>query len=447
MGCCSPDGIPRRWALVGGRLLDPASRLDVPGSVLIEGDTIVDCGPGLFSHGRPDGLFCLELNGAVVVPGVVDLRVTPAGKLSEVSHLAARGGITSFACIPDDVLPCDTTQSVAWLSLVQLGGARAIPIGAITRGRAGRNLCELGLLAQAGAVAFTDGDLALADTRLMTQTLRYASGFGLPIIQHPEEPALAIGGSATASPLANSLGLPGIPAQAEVIMIERDLRLLEITGGRYHAGHISTKASVEAVRQGKRRGLQVTCDTAPAYFTLTEQAVANYHTDFKLSPPLRTREDNLAIIQGLADGTIDAVASDHIHYQLDVKRVPFAQAGCGMRSINLLLQLVLELHRQRQLDLMTALRVLTCGPADALGCPGGRLKRGGVADLVVLDRKCLDSQPLGEAVGWWLAEPSECSQRLWAQPGRILSQLGKSWVLHTVVAGRLVFSAGRSEIG
>jgi len=243
----------------------------------------------------------------------------------------------------------------------------------------------MGLLAEAGAVAFTDGHRAVASAQVMLRALSYSTAFDLLVVQHPEEPTLAGGGMMNRGEVATRLGLAGIPPVAEVILVERDLRLVEQTGARYHVAHVSTRAAIEAIRQAKRRGLNVTCDTAPHYFTLTEVDVGSYRTYAKVSPPLRSDHDRRAVIEGLADGTIDAIASDHAPHDQDSKRVPFAQASFGIVGVETLLPLTLALVHKGQLSLMAALRALTCRPAELLKRPLGRLRRGGAADLLVFD--------------------------------------------------------------
>jgi dihydroorotase len=309
------------------------------------------------------------------------------GTLASTGQAATAGGITSMICLPN-TQPCIDDMSVVEFVARRarlLGLTKVYVYGAITKGLEGRSLAELGMLAEAGAVAFTDGVKAVADARVMRQALAYAGTFGLLIVQHPEEPALAEGGHMNAGEMATRLGLVGIPREAEVIMIERDLRLVEATGGRLHFGHLSTAPAVDAVRRAKARGLAVTCDTAPPYFALNETAVGDYRTFAKLSPPLRSEADRLAVIDGLVDGTIDAIASDHAPQDEDAKRLPFGQAAFGGVGLETLLAVSLELFHNDRLSLLEVLRRLTCAPADLFGLPAGRLVRGAAADLCLFD--------------------------------------------------------------
>ncbi|QQP92216.1 amidohydrolase family protein [Skermanella sp. TT6] len=359
-----------RMAYRNARLLDPATGLDAMGTLLTEGGTIADFGPGLFADGVPDGIGVTDLGGQCLAPGLIDMRVTAGGREEATPEAAAAGGVTAMVCLPPGA---DETAS---------------PVRVYRYGRASdgaRGLAEMALAARSGALAFTDGEAAIADAAVMLRVLRYAGALGRPVVQHPEEPSLADGGQMNAGEVATRMGLPGIPAQAEVILIERDLRLVELTGTRYHAAHVSTGAAVEVIRDAKRRGLPVTCDTAPAYFALTETDVIGYRTAAKLSPPLRGEMDRRAIVEGLADGTIDAVVSDHRPQPADRKDVPFADAACGIVGLETLLPLVLELVHNGKLPLSRALAALTCNPADLLGLPLGRLAQGRAADLTVFD--------------------------------------------------------------
>jgi dihydroorotase len=249
----------------------------------------------------------------------------------------------------------------------------------------GRELTEIGLLAANGAVAFTDGVKAVADALVMRRLLSYARSFDQVVIQHPEEPSLAAAGEVTEGEIATRLGLPAITPAAEIIMVERDLRLVAITGARYHAAHVSTAAAIDAIRKAKAAGLPVTCDTAPPYFALNETAIGDYRTFAKLSPPLRAESDRRAVVEGLRDGTIDAIASDHAPWDQDSKRLPFSSAACGIVGLETLLPLSLELYHNRHMSLLDVLWRLTAAPAGLLRLDAGRLRVGGPADLVVFD--------------------------------------------------------------
>src|SRR5437660_466124 len=243
----------------------------------------------------------------------------------------------------------------------------------------------MGLLAANGAVGFTDGVKAIADALVMRRVLTYARSFDQLVLQHPEEPSLGGAGEVTEGEIATRLGLPAITPMAEVIMIERDLRLVMITGARYHVAHVSTQAGIEAIRHAKAMGLPITCDTAPPYFALNDTAIGDYRTFAKLSPPLRSEADRRAVVEGLRDGTIDAIASDHAPWDQDSKRLPFSSAAYGIVGLETLLPLSLELYHNRHMSLIEVLRLLTSGPAGILGLDAGRLRVGAPADLIVFD--------------------------------------------------------------
>ncbi|MGB8274833.1 MAG: dihydroorotase [Alphaproteobacteria bacterium] len=383
-----------RVAYVNARLLDPASGLDVKGALLADGDIIADLGPDLFTGGVPDGIEVVDCMGHCLAPGLVDMRVQlrePGQEhkesLATASVAAAAGGVTTMVCLPNTNPVLDEVSLIEFILRrgSGLGIVNIYPYGALTKGFNGKDLTEIGLLAAAGAVGFTDATHTVADAVVMRRALSYGSAFDVPIIQHAEEPELAADGAMNEGELATRLGLTGIPAAAEVIMIDRDLRLVELTGGRYHAAHVSTAASVEAIRRAKDRGLAVTCDTAPHYFALNELAVGDYRTFAKVSPPLRSEEDRQAIADGLADGAIDAVASDHSPHDQDSKRLPFAQAEFGIIGLETLLPLSLELYHNGHMPLADVIGALTFRPADILRLPAGRLKRGAKADLVLID--------------------------------------------------------------
>ena len=394
-GRVAPNRTARgRVAYTGARLVDPASGLDAPGGVLSEGTTIVDVGAGLFAAGTPADATVVDCRGLVLAPGLVDMRVTlcePGEEhkedIASACRAAVAGGVTAMVGLPNSDPVIDGVALVEFIARRARDAklAKVFSYAAVTRGGAGRELTEMGLLREAGALAFTDGDRAVADAKVMARALRYASAFDALIMQHPEEPSLAAGGVMHAGEMSTRLGLPGIVREAEVLQLDRDLTLVEMTGARYHAAHVSTAAGVARLRAAKARGLPVTCDTAPPYFALNEIAVGDYRTFAKLSPPLRSEDDRQAVLQGLVDGTIDAIASDHRPQDQESKRLPFEQAAPGGVGVETLLPLVLELVHNGHLTLTTALAKVTCAPAALLGLPIGRLAPGGPADMVVFD--------------------------------------------------------------
>ncbi len=383
-----------RIAYINARLLDPASGLDAPGALLSEGEMISDFGPHLFSDGVPENIATIDCQGHCLMPGLVDIRVQlrePGeeykGTLESAGRAATAGGVTSMVCLPNTNPVIDDMSVLEFVArrARKLGLAKVYPYGAVTKGLKGEELAEIGLLSESGALAFTDGIKPVSDAQIMRRALSYASNFGQMIIQHAEEPSLASGGVMNAGETATRLGLGGIPREAEIIMVERDIRLAEMSGGRLHFAHLSTAEAIDAVRKAKTRGLNISCDTAPPYFALSEIAVGDYRTFAKLSPPLRAEDDRLAVIEGLKDGAIDAIASDHAPHDEESKRLPFAQAAFGGVGLETLLPVTLELFHNGHMDLLAALALITSAPADLVGLKAGRLEKGAAADLTLVD--------------------------------------------------------------
>jgi dihydroorotase len=427
---------PGLVAYVNARLLDPATGLDARGAVLTNGEGIADFGPGLFQGGVPAGIEVVDCAGLCLAPGLVDMRVQlrePGEEhketLKSAGEAAVAGGVTSMVCLPNTDPVIDEVATVEFVArrARKIGLAKVYPYAAATKKVEGKELAEMGMLAEAGALGFTDGIRAIRNAQVMRRALSYAATFGAMIIQHPEEPSLAEGGAMTEGEIATRMGLSGIPVAAEAIMLERDMRLVEITGGRYHAGHVSTAEGIAVIAKAKAKGLKVTCDTAPPYFALNELAVGDYRTFAKLSPPLRSEADRQAVVAALKDGVVDAVASDHSPQDQDSKRQPFAQAECGGVGLETLLPVTLELFHNGHVSLLAALKLLTCAPADILGLPAGRLKVGGAADLVLFDP--------GRG---WLVDADKFRSKSKNSPfdGRPVQGV----VVRTVVDGRTVFA-------
>ena len=414
------------------RLLDPASGLDQRGALLVRDGRIADLGAAL---GRPDGVDALDGAGAVLCPGLVDMRASlgePGYEYRETvasaAEAAAAGGITTLAALPDSRPAIDDPALVRLMRSrgEETGSLTVLPYAALTRGCRGEELSEIGLLREAGAVAFTDGQRALGDVRMMRLALSYARGFDALIIQHPEDPDLAAGGAATEGEQATRLGLPGIPAVAEAILVARDIRLARLTGGRLHFAHVSTAETLQLIRRAKDEGLAITCDTAPPYFDLNETAIGDFRTYAKLSPPLRAEADRVAICAGLADGTVDAVASDHQPRDADDKRLPFALASPGGAGLATLLGVTLAQVHGNGLGLLRAIELLTSGPAALLGTAAARLARGAPADLCLFEPERAWQVTAGKLAGKAQNTPFD---------GRAL----EGQVLGTWKAGRRVF--------
>jgi dihydroorotase len=373
--------------------------------------------------------------GAVLCPGLVDMRAAlgePGYEYRETiasaAEAAAAGGITTLAALPDTLPAIDDPALVRLLRARgdETGSLTILPYGAVTVGCRGEELAELGLLAEAGAIAFTDGSRALGSARLMRLALSYAKGFGARIVQHPEEPSLADGGAATEGELATRLGLPGIPAAAEAILVARDIQLAALTGGAVHFAHVSTAEALQLIRQAKADGINVTCDTAPPYFDLNETAIGDFRTYAKLSPPLRKDADRLAVVAALADGTIDAIASDHQPRDADDKRQPFAQATPGGTGLATLLSITLAQVHSGAISLGQAIELLTARPARLLGVEAGRIGKGLPADLCLFNPERIWQVEAGRLPGKAQNTPFD---------GRALEGV----VLGTWKAGRRVF--------
>ncbi|MBY0431324.1 MAG: dihydroorotase, partial [Rhodospirillales bacterium] len=350
--------------------------------------------PHVTAESQSEGTQIIDCKGHCLAPGLVDMRMQlrePGEDHKEsmrtAGEAAVTGGVTSMVCLPntDPVIDNEAVVEFVARRARLIGLAKVYPYAAASKGLEGKELTEMGLLAEAGALAFTDGCKAIGRAQLMRRTLSYAATFNHLVIQHPEEPSLAEGGDMNEGELATRLGLRSIPVMAEAMMLERDVRLVAATGARYHAAHVSTREGLAVIRAAKARGLTVTCDTAPPYFALNELAVGNYRTFAKLSPPLRGEDDRRAVVEALKDGTITAIASDHSPQDEDSKRLPFAQAAPGGIGLETLLPISLELYHNGHLSLLEVLKLLTCGPADLLGLPAGRLAKGAPADVVVFD--------------------------------------------------------------
>ena len=424
-----------RVAYINARLLDPATGVNAPGGVLTEGEKIIEVGANLFSDSAPGGAEVIDCAGACLAPGLVDIRMhtgEPGQEhketLASAGRAAVAGGITSMVCLPNTKPVIDDMSVLEFIArrARQQGLAKVYCYGAITKGLEGNELAEMGLLAESGAVAFTDGLKSVTNAQIMRRALDYAATFGFLIVQHAEEPSLAKGGMMNAGETATRMGLSGIPRQAEVIMVERDIRLVEMTSGAQHFAHLSTTEAIDAVRKAKAAGLPITCDTAPPYFALNELAVGDYRTFAKLSPPLRTEKDRQAVIAGLIDGTIDVIASDHLPEDEESKRLPFAEAAFGGTGLETLLPVTLELVHNKQMDLLAAMALITDKPAKLMGLRAGRLAAGEAADLIVFD----------PGAGWKVTEDRLHSK---SKNSPFDGRPVQGQVMRTVVDGRSVF--------
>ena len=379
--------------LTNATVLDPATGREGPGHVLIRDDRIADVAWGA-APGSPEGAKTIDCGGHVLAPGLIDMRAfvgEPGAEhretLASASAAAAAGGVTTLVCMPDTNPVIDGPAIVDFVLRRARDTAcvNVLPAAAITKGLAGREMTEFGLLQEAGAVAFTDGLRAVTHAQVMRRAMTYARDFGVLLMQHVEEPDLVGEGVMNEGELASRLGLMGIPREAETMMLERDLRLVRLTGARYHAAMISCADSVEIVRRAKADGLPVTCGASVNNLVLNEGDIGHYRTFCKLSPPLRGEADRQALAAALNEGVIDVVVSDHNPQDVETKRLPFAEAADGALGLETLLGASLRLVRAGDVSLARLLAALSANPARVLGREAGRLAAGAPADLVLID--------------------------------------------------------------
>ena len=378
----------------GGRLVDPSQNLDALCDILISDGVVQEVGERLQA---PDDCEIFEANGAVVCPGLIDIHVhlrEPGFEYKETvasgTRAAAAGGFTAVACMAN-TSPVNDCRSVTEHILAEAerqGRARVYPIGAVSLGMKGKSLANIGDMVESGAVAVSDDGLPVSNSELMRRALLYTQHFDVPVIQHAEDLDLSGDGVMHEGEWSTRLGLPGIPGSAEDVMVARDLILAADTRGKYHVAHLSTARSLELVREAKAKGVRVTCEVTPHHLILTDQEVATsgFSTACKMKPPLRSEADREALIAGLVDGTIDAIASDHAPHHPDEKDESFSCAPFGIVGLETTLSLCLDrLVRPGVLSLKRLVDLLSCGPARALGLPGGSLAVGSVGDVTVID--------------------------------------------------------------
>jgi dihydroorotase len=429
-----------RTALVNARLLDPASGRDELGGVLIEDGGIIDLGAHI-TAAACGGAQIVECGGRALAPGLIDMMVFTGEPgyehretLASASRAAAAGGVTTMVVMPNTDPVIDDVALVDFILRRARDTAlvHVHPMAAMTKGLLGDEMAEIGLLREAGAIAFTNGKTSIANARVMRNVLAYAKDFGALVVHHPEDADLARDGVMNDGEIATRLGLRGIPTAAETIMLERDLRLVELTGARYHAGQISCRDSLELIRAAKRRGLPVTCAVSINHLTLNENDIGSYRTFFKMRPPLRAEEDRRAMVEGVASGDIDVIVSAHEPRGAEGKRRPFAEAADGAVGLETLLAAALRLHHNGEVPLLALLKALTVNPASLLGLEGGHLALGAPADLILLD---LDAP--------WVVEPDDLRSKSKNTPFDGARLQGR--VLLTLVAGRIVYNYAEQQ--
>lgn len=368
-----------KTAYTNARIIDPATNHDAKGTLIVDGNKIEGYGADVDANGITETIDC---KGRVLCPGFIDMR---AHSVDAASALA--GGITTIILQPDQTTTIDSDAVVERIRHRSINSqiVSVYPMGTATQGMNGKQIAEIGQMQQSGAVAFTDCNHAVADAQVMRRLLEYAGHFDALVVQYAENAELGAGAIAHEGEIATRLGLTSAPSAAEAMQIDRDARLAELTGARLHFALISSKDGVEAVRAAKARGIKVTCSTAPHYLHLNDNAIEGYRTFAKVRPPLRSEEDRLALIDAVADGTIDTVVTDHSPKSADVKRLPFAQAASGIVGFETLLPLCLAQVHAGKIDLMTMLKALTLNPAKLLGLSTGTLEAGSFADFVIFD--------------------------------------------------------------
>lgn len=419
------------------RIVDPSRGLDEVGAVIVDGERIAAAGASHLNQGAPEGAAIVDCSGRAILPGLVDGRVfigEPGAEhretIASASIAAAAGGVTALVMMPDTDPVIDDVALVEFVQRAARDTAKVHihPAAAITKGLAGQEMTEFGLLREVGAVAFTDGRQTISNALVMRRALTYARDFGALVAHETEDPDLASSGVMNEGLYASWLGLPGIPREAELIPLERDLALARLTRGRYHAAKISTALSAAAVARAKAEGAEVTAGVSINSLSLNENDVGEYRTFFRLQPPLRTEADRLAMVEALRDGTVDIIVSSHDPQDVDTKRLPFADAAAGAIGLETLLAVALRLFHNGDVPLLRLVEALSTAPARLFGLPGGTLAPGAPADLVLVD---LDEP--------WIVREADILSR--SKNTCFESARLQGRVLQTLVAGRTVFSA------
>lgn len=419
------------------RIVDPSRGLDEIGSVLIRDGKIVAAGADARNQGAPEGAEIVDLNGKAVLPGLVDARVfigEPGAEhretIASASRAAAAGGVTSIIMMPDTDPVIDDVALVEFVKRTARDTAvvNVHPAAAITKGLRGEEMTEIGLLRDAGAVAFTEGRQTIANTQLMRRALTYARDFNAVIACETRDPYLGANGVMNEGLFASWLGLSGSPREAEVIPLERDLRLAALTNSNYHAAQLSCEMSAEAVRRAKNLGAKVTAGVSINHLSLNENDIGEFRTFFRLSPPLRSEQDRLSMVEAVKNGTIDIVVSAHDPQDVDTKRLPFSDAEAGAIGLETLLGAALRLYHNDSIPLLRLVEVLSTAPAKIFGLDAGTLKPGAKADLAIVD---LDEPWVVREEDLHSLSKNSCFESARFQ-GR---------VIHTLVAGKTVYSA------
>ena len=427
-----------RRAYINANIVAPAQGLNGKGGILIEGGWILAVGAKVTRETAGSGTAIVNCSGLTLMPGLIDMRVftgEPGTEyretLASASEAAAAGGVTTMIVMPNTQPVIDDAAIVDFIMrrARDTASVRVAPMAAITKGLGGELMTEIGGLQEAGAVAITDGTRAVTNANVFRRALMYAKDFGMLVVQHVEEPNLS-SGVMNAGEAASRLGLSGNPAMSEVIMLERDLRLVEMTGARYHASQISSGLSVAVIRAAKQRGLPVTCGVSVHHLTLNENDIGAYRTFFKLSPPLRTEDDRRALVAAVADGTIDVIVSGHDPQNADTKRLPFAEAAFGAIGLETMLSAALGLYHNENMSLKRLVEAMSSKPAEILGLETGRLEPGAPADFALVDLNLS-----------WTVEEEGLRSRAKNSPFERRTLEGRC--VETIVAGQSVYAYAR----
>jgi dihydroorotase len=425
----------RPLLLTNARLIDPSRDLDTRGDLLIADGVIRDAKQGIAASGTPDGAEVIDCKGCIVAPGLVDMRAfvgEPGASYRETfasaSEAAAAGGITTIICQPDTSPVIDNSATVDFV--LRRARDTAIvnihPMAALTKGMAGQVMTEFGLLKAAGAVAFTDGAHSVTNAQVMRRALTYARDFDALIVHHTEDPNLVGEGVMNEGEFATRLGLIGVPAAAEAMMLERDIRLVALTGGRYHAASVTCRESLDILKRARDADLAVSASASINHLALNENDIGPYRTFLKTSPPLRTEDDRTALVAAVASGLIDVAMSDHNPQDVETKRLPFAEAAVGAIGLETMLSAGLRLVHNGEIEIVTLIRAMSTRPAQLLGLPGGTLRAGAPADVIVID----PDEP-------WVLDPADLKSQCKNTPFDEARFTGR--VRQTIVGGRSVY--------